>query len=337
MPARIRWRGLELPLRVQVDEESLTDTFGEFHTEPFERGFGHTVGNSLRRVLLSSLEGSAVVAVNIDGVQQEFSTIPGVREDVVEIVLNIKQLVLNLLPDEEKKIKLEAEGPGEVTAGDIEEDPDVEVVNPDHKIATLNEDTEFSCELTVRKGRGYVPSEEHDLPEEIGLIPVDSLFSPIQRVAYHVEDTRVGRRTDYDSLIMRIWTDGSVEPEMALVEAAKILRKHLNPFVDYFEMGRPLPSEEPEPLAPGKQLEEPEVSQSQLTMPIEGLELSSRAENCLQSDGIQTVGDLLRRTNDELLQIKNLGDVTLSRIEEKLEDQGLEVGLLAAEDEEAEE
>ena len=336
MPARIRWRGLELPMRVQVDDESLSDTYGEFHTEPFERGFGHTVGNSLRRVLLSSLEGTAVVAVNIEGVQQEFTTIPGVREDVVEIVLNIKQLVLNLLPDEEKKIKLEAEGPGEVTAGDIEDDPDVEVIDPDHTIATLNEDVEFSCELTVRKGRGYVPSEQHDLPDEVGLIPVDSLFSPIQRVAYSVEDTRVGRLTDYDKLILQIWTDGSVDPEMALVEAAKILRKHLNPFVEYFEMGRPLPSEEPEPLAPGKQLEEPSVSQSQLTMPIEGLELSSRAENCLQSDGIETVGDLLRRTEDELLQIKNLGEVTLNRIEEQLDEQGLELGLLATEEEEEE-
>ena len=333
MPARIRWRGLELPLRVEVDEDSLTDNYGEFHTEPFERGFGHTVGNSLRRVLLSSLEGSAVVAANIKGVQQEFSTIEGVREDVVEIVLNMKQLVLKLLPDEEKKIRLQADGPGDVTAGDIEDDPDVEVVNPDHHIATLTDDVEFQADLTIRKGRGYVPSEEHYLPDEIGLIPIDSLFSPVQRVAYHVEDTRVGRRTDYDRLILQIWTDGSVTPQMALVESAKILRKHLNPFVEYFEMGRPLPSEEPEPLAPGKQLEEPSVSQSQLTMPISGLQLSSRAENCLRSDGIETVGDLLRRSRDGLLKIKNVGEVTVGRIEEKLAEQGLEIGLLAEEEE----
>ena len=337
MAGRVRWRGLELPVQVKVDQESLTDKYGEFYAEPFERGFGHTLGNSLRRVLLSSLEGSAVVAVNIDGVQQEFSTIAGVREDVVQIILNIKQLVVKLLPNTEKVIRLHAEGPGDVTAADIEGDPDVEIVNPDHKIATLvDDDTEFSCKLTVRKGRGYVPSEEHEMGGEVGIIPVDSLFSPVRRVAYRTEDTRVGRKTNYDRLIMQIWTNGVVEPQMALIEASKILRKHLNPFVQYAEMGRLLPREAPEPLAEGKQIEEPVVSESQLTMPVEALDLSARASNCLASKGIKTVGELLRRSRDDLLAIKNFGEVTLEEVEEQLTEQGLEIGLLAPEEEEEE-
>lgn len=337
MAGRVRWRGLELPVQVKVDQDSLNKRYGEFYAEPFERGFGHTLGNSLRRVLLSSLEGSAVVAVKIDGVQQEFSTIPGVREDVVEIVLNIKQMVVKLLPNNEKVLRLETEGPGDVTAGDIEEDPDVEIVNPDHKIATLVDDVEFSCQLTVRKGRGYMPSEEHDLPQEIGLIPMDSLFSPVQRVAYRVEDTRVGRKMNYDRLIMQVWTNGVVEPQMALIEGAKILRKHLNPFVQYAETGRLLPREAPEPLAEGKQLEEPVVSESQLTMPLEALDLSARASNCLMSEDIKTVGELLRHSRDDLLAIKNFGEVTLQEVEDKLAEQGLEIGLLAPEEEDEEE
>ena len=333
MAARIRWGGLELPVQVTVNRDVLTERHGEFYAEPFERGYGHTIGNSLRRVLLSSLEGSAVVAVRIDGVLQEFSTIPGVREDVVEIVLNIKEMVVKLTPEEEKVVRLKAHGPGVVRAGDIEKDSDVEIVNPDHKIATLTDEVDFSCQMLIRKGRGYVPSEEHErLPREVGLIPVDSLFSPIQRVAYKVEDTRVGRKTNYDRLIVEIWTNGVIKPETALVEASKILRKHLNPFVEYFEMGRLLPQETPESILAAQRPEGPSVSESQLTMPIEALKLSARAYNCLTGQAIKTVGELLRQSEEDLLAIHNFGEVTLDEVREKLTEVGLEVGLLASQE-----
>ncbi len=329
MAVRVRWRGLELPYQVTVDRETLTSTYGEFVAEPFERGFGHTVGNSLRRVLLSSIEGAAVVAVRLDGVQQEFSAIEGVLEDVPEVVLNVKEVVLRVHPDEKKELRLEAHGKGVVTAGDIEPDPDIEVVNPDHVIATLTNDADFGCTMTVRKGRGYVPAEELELPKTLGLIPVDALFSPVRRVSYRVEDTRVGRRTNYDRLILQVETNGAVSPEMALVEAGKILRKHLNPFVQYFELSRQLPQEAPEPIPEVKHLEEPEVPESKLSMPISALDLSSRAAHCLEGEGVKTVGGLLRMSEEDLLAVKNLGSVTLQEIAEKLAEQGLEVGQLA--------
>ncbi|MFW6280134.1 MAG: DNA-directed RNA polymerase subunit alpha, partial [Planctomycetota bacterium] len=319
MPVRVRWRGLELPVQVTVNQDNLTDTYGEFFVEPFERGFGHTIGNSLRRVLLSSLEGSGIVAVQIDGVQQEFAGMEGVVEDVPEIILNIKEIVLRMHPDEERTIKLEKEGKGPVKAGHIETDPDVEVINPDHEIANLSTDREFKCTFTVRKGRGYVPAEEHeDLNAPIGTIPVDALFSPIQRVAYHVSDTRVGQRTNYDRLMLQIWTNGAVEPEMALVEGSKILRKHLTPFVEYFEMGRLMPREEPQPLAPVEELETPEVSEATLSTPISALDLDSRSQNCLESEGIDTIGELLEKNEDELLSIRNFGQVSLEKLQESL-------------------
>ena len=330
MAIRVRWRGLELPVQVRVDQDSLTATFGEFVAEPFERGFGHSIGNSLRRVLLSSIEGSAVVAVRFQNVQQELSAIPGVLEDVPEIVLNIKELVLRAHPDEEKVLRAEASRPGAVTAGDIEPDPDVDIVNPSQLIATLTDKTEFACEMIVRKGRGYVPSEEHTgLPTELGVIPVDGLFSPVRRVSYRVEDTRVGRRTNYDRLILRVYTNGVVSPEMALVEAAKILRKHMTPFVEYFELGRQLPQEQPEPIASIKHLGEPEIPESKLSMPISVLDLNARAAHCLKNEGIKTVKDLLAKSGDELLAVRNFGEVTLNRLAEKLAEHGLEIGMLA--------
>lgn len=332
MSVRVRWRGIELPVQVRVNEENLSESYGEFYAEPFERGFGHTVGNSLRRVLLSSLEGSAIVAVSIEGVRQEFSTMEGVLEDTAEIVLNIKELVLRLHPDAEKTIKLSRSGKGPVLASDIEKDPDVDIVNPDHQIATLTDDVEFNCELLVRKGRGYVPAEEHEnLPDTVGLIPVDAMFSPVKRVAYHVSDTRVGRRTNYDRLSLQIWTDGSVEPEMALVEGAKILRKHLNPFVEYFEVGRLLPKESPQPLAPVEELEKPQVAEATLSMPLSVLDLGTRGLHALEKAGIKTVGEVITKTEEELLSIANFGQVSLDELREKLEEQGLEVGLLAGE------
>ena len=333
MPVRARWRGLELPVQVTVDHETLSGEYGEFFIEPFERGFGHTVANSLRRVLLSSLEGAAIVAVKIEGVQQEFSALDGVKEDVTEVVLNVKQVVLELHPDGERVLKLNAKGPGKVTAGDIERDPDVEIANPDHVIATLTDKVDFSCELTVRKGRGYVPADEHaDLPATIGLIPIDSLFSPVQRVAYAVRETRVGRRTNYDRLALQIWTNGTVSPQMALVEAAKILRKHLNPFVQYSEIGRLVPQEEPRPLASVPELGKPQVTESMLSMPLKGLDLSVRALHCLEGDGMKTVGQLLERSEEELLAIRSLGDVTMEELREKLAEHSLEIGLLAVDD-----
>ena len=333
MAARIRWRGLELPVQVRASRETLTARYGEFLAEPFERGYGHTIGNSLRRVLLSSLEGAAIVAVSIEGVQQEFSALPGVQEDVAEILLNLKELVLRLHPDEEHTVKIDVTKKGDLTAGDIIPDPDVDVVDPAHKIATLTEETRFACELIVRKGRGYVPAEEHeDLPRTIGLILLDAAFSPVQRVSYSVSDTRVGRRTNYDCLTLQIWTDGSVSPEMALVEASKIVRKHINPFVEYFELGRMLPQEQPEPLAPVKSDGPPQVAESMLSMPVKGLDLSIRALNCLSTEGVKTVGQLLEKREEEILAIRNFGTVTLDEIRERLAEHGLELALLAPDD-----
>jgi DNA-directed RNA polymerase subunit alpha len=331
MPVRVRWRGLELPVQVRVNKDTLTDCYGEFVVEPFERGLGHTVGNSIRRVLLSSLEGSAVVAVRIEGVQQEFSAIKGVKEDVAEVVLNLKELVVRLHPDAERAIRLEAHARGDVTGANIVPDPEVDIINPEHKIATLTDDVDFICEMTVRKGRGYVPEEELEgLPRVVGLIPMDALFSPVRRVAYRVEDTRVGRRTNYDRLILQVWTSGALSPEIALVEGSKILRKHLNPFVEYFEVGRLLPQEQPELLAQAATaLAKPQIAESILSRPIKALNFSMRALNCLSSENVKTVGQLLQRSEEDLLNIRNFGEVTLQEIKDKLTEHGLEVGLLA--------
>ncbi len=334
MAVRVRWRGLELPFQVRVDRDTLTDTYGEFRAEPFERGFGHSIGNSLRRVLLSSIEGAAVVAVKIDGVRQELAAVEGVLEDVPEIMLNIKELVFKLHPDEEKELRVHASKKGVVTAAAIEPDPDVEIVKPDQVIATLTDDVDFACTMILRKGRGYVPSEDIDLPREIGLIPLDALFSPVRKVSYSVEDTRVGRRTNYDRLVMKIETNGAVAPDIALVEAAKILRKHLNAFVDYFELSRQLPQEEPEPIPEVRHLEEPDVPESKLSMPLSALDLSARASHCLEGEGIRIVKDLLQKTEKALLEVRNFGRVTLQEVAEKLAEYGLEIGQLAPQQEE---
>src|SRR6516164_8599895 len=235
---RIRWRGLELPNRLASDRNTLTDTYGKFSAEPFERGFGVTVGNSLRRILLSSLEGSAVTRVKIQGVQHEISTIPGVVEDVTDIILNIKSLVVKNASEQPRTIKIDRHERGVVTAAHIITDEAIQIVNPEHIIATLTDDVPFVVEMTVENGRGYRTAEENsDKEREIGVIPVDSSFSPVVRVKYEIEDTRVGQKTNYDKLVMDIWTNGTVGPHMALVEGAKILRKHLNPFIQYAEPG----------------------------------------------------------------------------------------------------
>src|SRR6266516_4781430 len=235
---RIRWRGLELPNRVMSDRGTLTDTYGKFVAEPFERGFGVTVGNSLRRILLSSLEGSAVTRVKIQGVQHEISTIPGVVEDVTDIILNIKSLVVKNASEQPKTIRIDRHERGVITAANIVSDEAVQIVNPEHIIATMTDDVPFVVEMTVENGRGYRTADENAGKErEIGVIPVDSSFSPVVRVKYDIEETRVGQRTNYDKLVMEIWTNGTLSPHMALVEGAKILRKHLNPFIQYAEPG----------------------------------------------------------------------------------------------------
>src|SRR4051794_23890993 len=235
---RIRWRGLELPNRVGSDRSTLTDTYGKFTAEPFERGFGVTVGNCLRRILLSSLEGSAVTRVKIQGVQHEISTIPGVVEDVTDIILNIKSLVVKNSSEQPRVIRIERHERGVVTASSIITDEAVQIVNPEHIIATMTDDVPFVVEMTVENGRGYRTADENAGKErEIGVIPVDSSFSPVVRVKYEIEETRVGQRTNYDRLVMEIWTNGTIGPHLALVEGAKIMRKHLNPFIQYAEPG----------------------------------------------------------------------------------------------------
>jgi DNA-directed RNA polymerase subunit alpha len=328
---RIRWRGLELPVRVDVEKETLTDKYGKFIAAPFERGFGHSIGNSLRRILLSSLEGSAVVSVKIDGISHEFTSIPGVVEDVTDIMLNIKNIVVKLNTDQPKVIKLEANKKGEVKAKDIVADLGVEILNGDLHIATLSDDVSFNVEMEVKKGRGYVTAEENEPEEqEFGLIPVDSIFSPVRNVRYSIEETRVGRRTNYDKLIMEIWTNSVVSPEIALVEAAKVMRKHLNPFVQYFEIGRELQQVEKRMgIESVPEISEEELSKK-LSMPIAELDLSVRASNCLETSGIATVGDLIAKTEEQLLEIKNFGKTTLKEVKTKLTQLNLTIGMPVA-------
>jgi DNA-directed RNA polymerase subunit alpha len=322
---RVRWRGLELPNRVVADQKFRSDVYGRFVVEPFEHGFGTTVGNSLRRVLLSSLEGAAVSSIKIKGVQHEFSSLPGVMEDVTDIVLNVKNLVVKLEGDEPKPMRLAARGPGEVTADMIQADTAVTILNKDLVIATLTEPIEFDMELRVTKGRGYVPGAEHipaNEEQESGVIYVDSIYSPVQRVRYKIEETRVGQKTNYDKLTLEIWTNGTVAPEMALVEAAKIFRKHLNPFVQYFELGNERVSDE---AAAAASVDEELIRK--LNMPIGELELSVRASNCLESARIETVAHLVSQTDAGLLKLRSFGRTSLREVKRKLQDLGLDLGM----------
>ena len=325
---RVRWRGMELPSRVVPDTETLTDTYGLFVIEPFERGYGRTIGNSLRRILLSSLEGSAVTSVRIEGADHEFTTIPGVVEDVTDIILNIKQIVVKMHTDEEKTVTLRTGKKGPVTAGDIRTDATVEVANPHHVIATLSDEMDFAVDMTVRKGRGYVTAEENvEMMGEraVGVIPVDSTFSPVLRVNYRTENTRVGQRTNYDRLILEIWTDGTISPELALVEASKIMRKHLNPFVHYFEIGREMQEEQI-----GEEVERGPVDDAlaqKLNMEISQLQLSVRANNCLESENIVTVGQLVKFTESQILKVRNFGKTSLKEVKIKLNELGLTFGM----------
>jgi DNA-directed RNA polymerase subunit alpha len=324
---RIRWRGLELPTRVLRDELISTDNFGRFVVEPFERGFGTTVGNSLRRILLSSLEGSAVTHARIAGADHEFTSLPGVLEDVTDIILNIKSIVVDVDSDTPKRMRIEVSKRGVVKAGDFQCDPGVDVFNPDLLICTLTENVKFSAELMVMRGRGYVPATEHvDENAELGIIPVDSLFSPVTRVRYRTEDTRVGQKTNYDRLIIEIWTKGTVTPENALVESAKILRKHLNPFVQYFELGETYAAADMDaaPVTTGIDDE----LRRKLDMPVSSLDLSVRASNCLEAAKIVTIADLVKHDETQLLQLRSFGKTSLMEVKEKLKVIGLSLGMM---------
>lgn len=319
----IRWRGLELPSVVDYERETLTPTYGKFSAEPFERGFGTTIGNSLRRILLSSLEGSAITQLKIRGANHEFSSIEGVLEDLTDIVLNVKSLVVkNHSEDHMKVITVERSSAGAITGGDIQTSDDVEIVNRDHVICNLTSDVPFMMEMVVENGRGYVPaSDQNTREQEIGIIPVDAVFSPVTRVRYLIEETRVGQKTNYDKLILEIWTNGSITPNMALVESAKIMRKHLNPFVQYSELG---PAVHSQPRSAGGL---DAALEAKLNRTIGELRLSVRAANCMEAGAIYTVRDLVQRTEDDLMEIRNFGETTLIEIRQVLDELGLHLGM----------
>jgi DNA-directed RNA polymerase subunit alpha len=328
---RITWRGLELPTRVERDNEVSADTYGRFYIEPFERGFGTTIGNSLRRVLLSSLEGSAVTSVKVAGVDHEFSTINGVMEDVTEIVMNVKKLIVRMQGDEPRTMKVAAKAKGEVTAGMIKCDPSIEIINKDLTLVTLTEDVKFEMEMQVNNGRGYSPASERiaesdRFNQEVGKIEIDAIYSPVTRVRYKTDDTRVGQRTNYDKLILEIWTDGTVSPEMALIEAAKILRKYINPFVQYSEVGEDMVAEELISEGAERVSVDEELS-AKFAMPIESLELTVRSSNCLESNHIDSVGQLVQMTEADLLKIRSFGKTSLREVKRKLTDLGLSLGV----------
>jgi len=313
-------RDFQIPIKTEVDKESLTATYGRFTAEPFERGFGTTVGNSLRRVLLSSLTGAAVTSVRIEGVLHEFSTIPGVTEDVTDIILNIKKIRFKLHADKTKTIHLRKKGPGVAKAGDIEHDADLELLTPDLHLATLDKGATVDMEMVVKRGRGYVPAERNkDEEMAIGVIPVDAIYSPVTRVNYLVENARVGRMTDYDKLILEIWTDGSISPEDALSAAALIVRGHLDIFIGVKDME--------ETLARPAAEEAITESNKNLLRSVNELELSVRAANCLKNANIKTIADLVQKTEADMLRTKNFGKKSLNEIKEILTEMGLSLGM----------
>jgi DNA-directed RNA polymerase subunit alpha len=326
---RIRWRNFELPSKVVPDSDSLTQEFGRFVIEPFERGFGHTIGNGLRRVLLSSIEGTAITAVRIGGASHEFDSLDGVYEDVTDIILNLKRLRVQYDGDHPIKVRINRETKGDVTGADVVCEGDARVVNTDLHIATLTMDTEFTVEMEVQRGRGYVPSEENaDPTQELGTIPVDSIYSPVHRVRYAIEATRVGKLTNYDRLVLEIWTDGTVTPELALIEAAKIYRKHLNPFVILdSSRDQELMFEDVSASEYNESNRESSQLAEMLEAPISDLELSVRARNCLDGANMRTLRDLVRLSENEVMNLKNLGKTSLTEIKTKLAERGLSLGM----------
>ena len=313
------WRDFIRPRRLEVEEDSLTADYGRFACEPLERGFGTTLGNALRRVLLSSLQGAAITSIRINGVLHEFSTIPGVLEDVAEIVLNLKEVRLRMHAEGPKVLTVHKKGEGVVTAGDlVSDDQTVEVMNPDHRICTLGPEADFELEATVGRGKGYVLAERNkseDMP--IGTVPIDSIFSPIRKINYTVTPARVGRETTYDRLNLEVWTDGAVHPSDAVAYAAKILKEQLTIFINFEE-----PAETPLPLA-----EEPEPLNPNLFKSVDELELSVRSANCLQNANIRFIGELVQRTESEMLKTKNFGRKSLNEIKEVLASMDLELGM----------
>jgi DNA-directed RNA polymerase subunit alpha len=312
----------EMPKQVVKDDAASTETYGRFYAEPFEGGYGRTMGNSLRRVLLSSLEGAAVSSIKIKGAPHEFCTLDGVVEDVTDIILNVKQLLFKTYTRDPQTLKIKVEGPGEVTAGDIVSSDTIEVLNPDFVICTLAEGGIFEAEMEIRIGRGYCPAELNKKEnQEIGIIPVDCLFSPVRRVKYAVENTRVGRRTDYDKLVIEIWTDGRVSPDDALTMSAAILRHHLDVFVSYDK--DLIEFEESE-----KQIDlEKEELRKKLNISVNEIELSVRAANCLNNANITTVGELAQKTEAEMLKYRNFGKKSLNEIKAKIQEMGLSLGM----------
>jgi DNA-directed RNA polymerase subunit alpha len=317
LPQR-NWRDLIKPKKLEAEEKNLSPTYGKFIGEPFERGFGVTVGNSLRRVLLSSLQGAAITAVKIRNVLHEFSTIPGVREDVTDMVLNLKEVRLRLLDGTQETARIEAKGEGTIKAGDIKAGPNVEILNPDLHIATLSKEGKLDIELTIKTGRGYVPAERNkDETAPVGTIPIDAIFSPIRKVNYTVTNARVGQRTDYDRLNMEVWTDGSVRPDDAVAYAARILQDQLSIFINF---------EEAAEAAEATEERHPGLNEN-LFRSVAELELSVRSANCLQNAGIKYIGELVQKSEAEMLKTKNFGRKSLNEIKEILREMGLDFGM----------
>jgi DNA-directed RNA polymerase subunit alpha len=315
------WKDLIRPKKLEAEKETLTPFYGKFTAEPFERGFGITIGNSLRRILLSSLQGAALTSVKIDGVLHEFSAIPGVKEDVTEIILNLKEVRLKLHTEGPKTIRVKAEGPRVLKAGDILTGDAVEILNPDHPIATLSRDGKLSMEMVVKMGRSYVPAERNrDENQPIGTIPMDAIFSPIKKVNYTVTNARVGQITDYDKLTLELWTDGSLNPEEAVAHAAKILKDQLSIFVTFEE------SEEEEITVQEHQGDMDKLNEN-LFRSVDELELSVRSANCLKHADIRLIGDLVQKTEAEILATKNFGRKSLNEIKEILSEMGLGLGM----------
>jgi len=324
---RIRWRGFELPTRVDKVDGSGLANYAKFHAEPFERGFATTIGNGLRRVLLSSIQGAAVRSLRIQGANNEFTSLEGVLEDVTQIVLNIKRLRLRLHSDENVVIRLEKATAGAVLAGDITPHQDVEIINPDLVIATLTKDVRFVLEMDVGSGRGFVPAENQRIEgSPVGTIAIDSIYSPVQRVAFNIQPCRLGKRTDYEGLDLEVWSDGSITPELALVEATNILRKHLNPFVKYFELGRDTDVTSGSDLV----IEGDGERTALLIKQINVLDLSVRTENALRAANIKVIADLVQMDETEVAAIRNLGKIATKELKKKLADRGLSFGMRLA-------
>lgn len=316
----VGWRNLEMPKKLEYDQTSYAETYGKFIAEPFERGYATTVGNSLRRMLLSSIEGSAVTSVKIEGAQHEFASLPGIMEEVTQIILNIRKLILRSHFKSPKTMYIKVDKKGGVTARDIITDETIEILNPDLHIATLTKKTRFEMEMEVGKGRGYVPAERNKKEDQpIGVIPIDSIFSPVKKVSYHVENTRVGQITDYDKLLMEIWTNGSITPKDAILYASHILQKHLDIFVGFGK----LPEEEEQKA---ETAEEKELYKK-LAIPVSELELSVRSSNCLKEARIKTIGDLVKKTEMEMLKYRNFGKKSLSEIDKILQSMNLSFGM----------